>query len=126
MTDLYQHIGQKIRELRQNTPKGMLSQEEVAKHIGVTANTLSRWETGTYKPTPLDLDKLARFFGTSITVFFPGMLPIQGQVHVLTSAVAGLTDDVFDEVVRYAEYRKSRAALESAKPEKAKRKSTPK
>ena len=71
MAELYEFIGQKIRELRLAYPKGTLSQDALAKEIGVGANTLSRWETGTYKPTPEDLDKLARFFKASITVFFP-------------------------------------------------------
>ena len=52
-------------------PKGSLSQEALAAKLNVAANTVSRWETGTYKTTPADLAKLARFFAVSITVFFP-------------------------------------------------------
>ena len=60
MTDLYQHIGTKIRDLRREYPKGALSQEALASKLEVASNTISRWETGTYKPTPEDLDKLAK------------------------------------------------------------------
>ena len=59
MTTLYEHIGHKIRELRTSYPKGMLSQEALAEKLKVASNTVSRWETGTYKPTPKDLDGLA-------------------------------------------------------------------
>ena len=32
-----------------------------------TANTISRWETATYKPSISDLERLAQFFGVPIT-----------------------------------------------------------
>jgi transcriptional regulator with XRE-family HTH domain len=115
MSELYEHIGKTIRELRQTYPDGALSQEALANRIGITANTLSRWETGTYKPTPEDLDKLARFFCVSITVFFPSLQQDQQQVQALASATAGFKKNDFDEVIRYAEYRKARLAMENAK-----------
>ena len=52
MPNLYEHIGAKIRELRTKYPKGTLSQEALSSHLKVAPNTVSRWETGTYKPTP--------------------------------------------------------------------------
>ena len=70
MNEFYQQIGKKIRELRLKYPKGEMSQDAVAEQLGIASNTVSRWETGTYKPTPEDLDKLARLFEVSITVFF--------------------------------------------------------
>ena len=71
MAGIYEQIGQKIRELRQSFPGGSLSQEGLATKLGKPANTVSRWETGTYKPTPEDLDNIARLFAVPITVFFP-------------------------------------------------------
>ena len=71
MSDFYQQIGKKIRELRLRYPKGEISQDAVAEKLGIASNTVSRWETGTYKPTAEDLDKLARLFEVSITAFFP-------------------------------------------------------
>jgi transcriptional regulator with XRE-family HTH domain len=121
MPDLYEQIGQKIRELREAYPKGKLSQEALATHLDVASNTVSRWETGTYKPTPEDLDKLARFFKVSITVFFPAADTDQSRVAALTSATGGLNEKDFQEVVRYAEFRKARRALEGAKRPRAKR-----
>jgi transcriptional regulator with XRE-family HTH domain len=115
MAELYEFIGQKIRELRLAYPKGPLSQETLANEIGVAANTLSRWETGTYKPTPEDLDKLARFFKVSITVFFPDVPQDDERVAMLTSATGGLTEADFQEVIRYAEFRKVRSAVKGVK-----------
>ena len=115
MTTLYDHIGHQIRQLRKKYPKGELSQEELAAKLKGAPNTVSRWETGKYKPTPKDLDTLARFFSVSITEFFPDLEPDDARVTALTSATGGLDDKDFDEVIRYAEFRKARRAMENAK-----------
>lgn len=119
--DLYSYIGNKIRELRTHYPEGSLSQDALAASIKVAANTVSRWETGTYKPTPDDLDKLARFFNVSILTFFPNLAPDDARIAALTSATGGLNDKEFEEVIRYAEYRKARLALEGGKTTKKKK-----
>ena len=121
MTSLYEHIGHKIRQLRVAYPKGALSQEALAAKLKVAANTVSRWETGKYKPTPEDLDSLARFFSVPITTIFPDLNADAARVTALTSATGGLADKDFEEVVRYAEFRKARRALEGAKRSKGKR-----
>lgn len=110
MPNLYEQIGQKIRELR-----GKLSQEALAAKLHVAANTVSRWETNTYKPTPEDLDKLARFFSVPITVFFPTAEGDDSRVVALTSATGGLNKKDFEEVIRYAEFRKARRVIEAPK-----------
>jgi ribosome-binding protein aMBF1 (putative translation factor) len=115
MSDLYEHIGQKIRELRTTYPRGALSQEGLSSKLKKSPNTISRWETGKYKPTPEDLDALARFFDVSIMVFFPQLHGENARVAMLTSATGGLDQNDFDEVIRYAEFRKARKALGAAK-----------
>lgn len=115
MPNLYEQIGQKIRDLRQQHPGGALSQEALAAKLDVAPNTVSRWETGTYKVTPEDLDKLARLFKVSITSFFPDLSHDEARTAALTSATGGLNKKDFDEVIRYAEFRKVRRALEGAK-----------
>jgi transcriptional regulator with XRE-family HTH domain len=121
MPTLYEQIGEKIRELRLTFSKGALSQEALAVKLGVAANTVSRWETGTYKPTPEDLDKIARFFSVPITVFFPELQGEDARVVALTSAIGGLSKQDFDEVLRYAEFRRARRAMEAGKRHRAKR-----
>lgn len=122
MPDLYQFIGNRIRKLRVERPEGALSQEALARELEISPNTVSRWETGTYKPTPEDLDKLARYFKVPITIFFPDLQADNARVQALTSATGGLGDKDFEEVIRYAEFRKARLALENAKSKKGKRK----
>src|ERR1700680_3657709 len=113
MTTLYEHIGHKIRELRIAYPKGTLSQEALAEKLKVASNTVSRWETGKYKPTPKDLAALARVFSISIPAFFPDLAADDSRVSALTSATGGLDDKDFEEVIRYAEFRKARRAMEN-------------
>jgi|SRR5215208_1523889 len=121
MANIYNYIGEKIQNLRINWPGGKLSQEGLAEKIGTTANTVSRWETGTYKPSAEDLDNLARFFKVSITVFFPDLQHDDTRISALTSATGGLDKDDFEEVIRYAEFRKARKSLDVAKRSRAKR-----
>lgn len=121
MASIYNHIGEMIQKLRTSWPGGKLSQEGLAEKLGTAANTVSRWETGTYKPTAEDLDKLARFFKVSITVFFPDLEHDDKRISALTSATGGLDKEDFEEVIKYAEFRKARLALEKAKRPRAKR-----
>jgi transcriptional regulator with XRE-family HTH domain len=121
MVDIYNYIGNKIQNLRTSWPGGKLSQEGLAEKIGTTANTVSRWETGTYKPTAEDLDKLSRFFKVSITVFFPNLQHDDTRISALTSATGGLDKEDFEEVIKYAEFRKARRSLEAVKRPRAKR-----
>jgi len=121
MADIYDHIAATLRELRANYGGKGISQEALAEHIGRPANTVSRWETGTYKPTARDLDRLARFFGVPITVFFPesgaqeaNSAPVQG----LLSALGDLSPSELDEVRKYAQFRKAHRDLETAKRSK--------
>lgn len=114
MPDIYNNIGRKIRELRTAyKPKG-ISQEELADEMKTTANTISRWETATYKPSVDDLERLARFFGVPITSFFrlPKATP---QMNALLSATDDLDEDDLDEVTRYAQFRRARRELKKAK-----------
>ena len=70
--DLLDHVAAKIRDLRVSYNSGEgLSQESLATHLKVAPNTISRWETGTYRPSLKDVEKIARFFGVSMMSFLP-------------------------------------------------------
>ena len=114
MPDIYNNIGRKIRELRTAYKRKGISQEELADEMKTTANTISRWETATYKPSVDDLERLARFFGVPITSFFrlPKATP---QMNALLSATDDLDEDDLDEVTRYAQFRRARRELKKAK-----------
>lgn len=112
MDEIYEHIAQTIRQLRKRFDGKGISQEALSEKLGEPANAVSRWETTTYRPSAEQLEKLARFFGVSVTVFFPGMKETSNeQLKALMSATGGLSDDDLEEVIRYAEFRKARSAL---------------
>jgi transcriptional regulator with XRE-family HTH domain len=110
MENLYEQIGEKIRDLRIHHNGRGISQEALAEAVRTTANTISRWETATYKPTVSDLDRLALFFGVSIATFFPTMDP-NVRLEALFSATRDLDEEDLDEVTRYAQFRKARKEL---------------
>jgi transcriptional regulator with XRE-family HTH domain len=122
MTDIYTHISAQIKKLR-----GDQSQEAMAKRLGIATNTLSRWETGTYKPTAEDLNNMARACQVPIETFFPenndkATEERAQKVKALTSALGGLGDTDFEEVINYAQYRKAHMKLQAASPTKRRKK----
>ncbi len=119
MTTIYKQIGDTIRQLRENHIDGRLSQEALADKLDRPANTVSRWETGTYKPTAEDLDRLARFFKVPISTFFPDAEEMNEISPMLTSALKGLSTADLEEVIRYAQFRKVRHKLEGQSKKKS-------
>lgn len=69
------YLAKKIRELRQTEG---YSQERVGELLGVAKNTVSRWETGTYRPSVDDLQAIATLFKVHPGVFFepPIKMPV--------------------------------------------------
>lgn len=115
--DLSEHIAMRIRDLRAGYGEEGVSQEALANQVGTTANTISRWETGTYKPSIEDLEKLSRFFGVSILAFFPteAEQPLDDQVTALLRAAKQLKPADIEELRRYAEFRKARSMYENGR-----------
>lgn len=122
--NLMEHIAARIRELRQGFGSTGISQEALARELKVATNTISRWETGAYKPAIEDLDKLARFFGVSILDFFPPEeRPQSNEVSALLRAASSLPEKDVIELRRYAEFKKAQSMLKSEKtPRKGKSK----
>ena len=120
--DLFSFVGQRIKELRTTFGVGGLSQEALAKKVGVATNTISRWETGIYRPTLKDLDALARTLNVSILKFFPGAEELQdGPIQGLLRAAKDLKPDDINDLRQYAEYRRARSLYKAkAKGRKAK------
>jgi transcriptional regulator with XRE-family HTH domain len=112
MTSIYKGIGERIRQLRTARPD--LSQEKLAAELGTTANTVSRWETAAYKPSVADLEKISRFFGVPISVFFPEIEP-STKLQALLSATGDLEQNDLEEIVRYAQFRRARRHLKENK-----------
>ena len=109
MPNIYEQIGNQIRELRTTLRGEGISQEELAHAVKTTANTISRWETATYKPSISDLEVLAHYFGVPITVFFPQAQPKsrESRASTLLRAASDLDDDDLEEVALYARFRRA-------------------
>jgi transcriptional regulator with XRE-family HTH domain len=119
--ELIRYVGERIRELRNGYGGGVgISQEALAKALKIAPNTVSRWETGTYRPSIEDLDALSRFFGVSILQFFPpDNAPVESKLTALLRAARDLPEEDVDELQKYAEFRRARALL-SKRPGKKK------
>jgi transcriptional regulator with XRE-family HTH domain len=74
-----------------------------------TANTVSRWETATYKPSISDLERLAKFFAVPVAIFFP-QPQSASRMNALLTATGDLNDDDLEEVTVYALFRRARRA----------------
>lgn len=112
------YVGKRIRELRASYGETGISQEALAAELKVATNTVSRWETGVYEPTLNDLERLSRFFGVSITQFFPQVEEKDSRsqkVDALLRAAQALHQDDLDELQRYAEFRRARSIQKGPK-----------
>lgn len=105
------HVAEQIKELRTHYNSGEgISQDALARQLNVAANTISRWETGTYRPGLEDLERLARFFGVSIISFFPpdNVEPVKDDLQALLRTARKLDPEDLEELRKYAEFRHAR------------------
>lgn len=112
--ELFEYVGQRIRDLRSSYGGGDgISQEALAKELGVAANTISRWETAAYRPSLSDLEQLGRFFGVSVLEFFPREEVLNDdKITALLRTAKQLPAEDLDELRKYAEFRKARNLYE--------------
>ena len=110
--DLLDHVAAKIRDLRVSYNSGEgLSQESLAAHLKVAPNTISRWETGTYRPSLTDVERIARFFGVSIMSFLPSEMIDEEEdenLKALLRTARQLHPADLEELRKYAEFRRAR------------------
>lgn len=125
--ELFEYVGQRLRSLRTSNPTGRpYSQEELAKALGIAPNTVSRWETATYKPSIKDLDKVARLFNVSILEFFPREdHPTDERIAALLRTAKQLDPGDLEEVRRFAEFRKATRLLTGKQTQKRLRRPNP-
>ena len=109
--NIYEFIGTRIKQEREGR---QLSQETLAKRLGIAANTLSRWETAVYKPRVDELDRVARELGISIL----DLLPPDEQrpdfrMQSLLRAAKDLSADDIETLRRFAEIRVAQSRVKS-------------
>lgn len=124
--DLLDHVAARIKDLRVSYNSGEgLSQEALAAHLKVASNTISRWETGTYRPSLKDLERISRFFGVSMMSFFPEELIDQDEdenIKALLRTARQLHPADVEELRKYAEFRRARGIYQGKSRPKAGRK----
>jgi transcriptional regulator with XRE-family HTH domain len=110
--DLLDHVAARIKDLRVNYNSGEgLSQDSLAIQLEVAPNTISRWETGIYRPGLKDIEKLSRFFGVSIISFFPPEMVDAEEdenLKALLRTARQLHPADLEELRKYAEFRRAR------------------
>lgn len=75
-------ISQRLKELRINH---QLTQEELAKEIFVSRQTISNWENGKVQPDIENLFLLSDFYQLSLDELLPGKLPLKSQPKFLVA-----------------------------------------
>jgi transcriptional regulator with XRE-family HTH domain len=124
--DLLDHVAAKIKDLRVNYNGGEgLSQDSLAKHLKVAPNTISRWETGMYRPGLKDLERIARFFGVSMMSFLPDDMIDEDEdenLRALLRTARQLHPADLEELRKYAEFRRARGIFNGTERPKAGRK----
>src|SRR5215813_5193558 len=114
--DLLNHVAARIKELRVSYNSGEgLSQDALAAHLKVAPNTISRWETGTYRPSLKDLERISSFFGVSMMSFFPeDMIDDEEDENLkaLLRTARQLHPADLEELRKYAEFRRARSIYE--------------
>ena len=124
--DLLDHVAARIKDLRVNYNSGEgLSQDALAAHLKVASNTISRWETGTYRPSLKDLERISRFFGVSMMSFFPPEMVDEDEdenLKALLRTARQLHPADLEELRKYAEFRRARGIYQGKTRPKAGRK----
>lgn len=124
--DLLDHVAAKIRDLRVSYNSGEgLSQESLAAALKVAPNTISRWETGTYRPSLKDLERISRFFGVPMMSFLPDEMIGDDEdenLKALLRTARQLHPADLEELRKYAEFRRARGIYQGKTRPKAGRK----
>jgi transcriptional regulator with XRE-family HTH domain len=124
--DLLHHVAARIKDLRVSYNSGEgLSQEALAAHLKVAPNTISRWETGTYRPSLKDLERISRFFGVPMMSFFPEDMVDDDEdenLKALLRTARQLHPADLEELRKYAEFRRARGIYQGKTRPRAGRK----
>ena len=105
----YARIGARIRELRYSAKERTISQSQLAHRLGVKPNTVSRWESGEYRPTAMDLQAIARLLDVPV-----GRLFLEDEDRSLTGRInQGLRDLSEKDLLEMLVFIKIRGELNS-------------
>ena len=107
-------LGERLRQAREYLA---LSQDEVSRVVGIPRAAISLIESGQRRVEALELRKLAEVYQRSLSYFAgeaPGITDLPAEVEHLARAVSTLSSRDREELVRFAEFLRSRS--EEGKP----------
>ena len=106
--NIVEYVGERRHQLRKSYGIKEISQRELAEMMGVGANTISRWETGTFKVSIVELGRLAKIFSISIAEFFPidDYENKGNSIQELMLVVQDMSENDIRELTLFAEFRK--------------------
>ncbi len=97
-----------LKDLRNNRK---ISQEKLAKHMGVSRSTIAMWESGASEPDNESLKKLSMFFGVSTDYLLENEIsnnePQISDDDIMFALFDGdkdITPEMFDEVKQFARF----------------------
>lgn len=106
-------LGKKLKESREYLN---LSQDEVAKEVGISRAAISLVESGQRRVEVLELKEFARIYQKSAS-FFTGQeteeSKFSGEIKHLARAFEGLSEKDREELKRFAEFLQSRNQAEN-------------
>lgn len=107
-------LSRRLREAREYLN---LSQEEVAKRVGIARAAISLIESGQRRVDALELSKFARVYQRPVNYFTSekveqGELP--AEVAFAARAIQGLSKNDLQEVARFADFLRTRKQMEDA------------
>lgn len=106
-------LAEKLRQAREYLD---LSQDEVAKAVGIPRAAISLIESGQRRVDALELKKFATVYERPVSYFTGedyGVPYLSDEVEHLARAVAGLSSKDREELARFAEFLQLRANKES-------------
>jgi len=112
-----QEMGVRLRDAREYLG---YSQEEAAKALDVSRPAITNMESGQRNVQALELGKLARLYGRSVSYLMTGeeeVAEADPKVAFAARALQGLTPNDLDEVLRFAGYLRNSSKATSQKDE---------
>ncbi|MGN0115638.1 MAG: helix-turn-helix transcriptional regulator [Acutalibacteraceae bacterium] len=98
-------IKDSIKELR---VRHSLSQKQLAEQLGVSQQTVAKWESGNASPKPALIKRIAEYFDVSAD-YLLGIKPKiddNDVIAALFSDTEDVTDDMYGDAKRFAEFVK--------------------
>lgn len=108
-------LSRRLREAREYLN---LSQDEVAKRIGIARAAISLIESGQRRVDALELAKFARVYQRPVSYFTSEKVEDSGipaDVAFAARAIQGLSKNDLQEVARFADFLRTRKQMEDSK-----------